>query len=130
MKEIYEKFKEDSHNNFDDKQEAIFKILENKINYILLKLDLLIAEKIDNLNLKTLIEKLDLTIYKEVKDILIFYKRDEHSKIDEISKLYLADIGKSTKKSLDYYFLVKYFKDETSDIDELKELYNEYKDSY
>jgi hypothetical protein len=61
---------------------------------------------------------------------LIFYKREEHKKIDEISKLYLLDSNKKDKKSIDYYFLVKYFKDEIEDIKELEQLYKEYKSKY
>lgn len=131
IKRLFEKFNDVYWETLNEKQKWILNILNDKLHYVLLKLDFLIPEKLDWISLKQLSQHLDNTGYKDIKNIIIFYQKDENDNINEISKIYLSDINKEKKKPLDYYFLAKYYKDISKNSqNELKEIYDEYKGIY
>lgn len=125
---LYNDFKEKFP--LDSNQSYIVKLLDYKIDFILLKLFLYAKEKIDNLTIGDIMNNLKWTPYEDISKILLFYKKEEHRKENDILKLYDKYSNKSEKDSLDYYFLAKYYKDIEKKPDLLEELYDWYKSKY
>lgn len=125
---LYNNFK--LKHSLDHNQSKIIKLLDYNIDFILLKLLLYAKEKIDDLNISDIMDRLKWTPYEDISKILLFYKKEEHCEIDDISELYVEYSNKLEKNGLDYYFLAKYYKDIEKNPDLLEELFNWYKNKY